>query len=87
MLIRSSHIRLLLVLFGMLGALFFPWWIALCAMTLLAARWRAWEVPLLGLLVDLLWLPGVGFLYLPFCMLYGLAIVWAFEPLRTQFLF
>ncbi|MDO8514817.1 MAG: hypothetical protein Q7S50_04700 [bacterium] len=82
-----DRIRTILALIGLCGALFFSWWILLVIMTLLALRWRAWEVPFLGLVVDLLWLPSVGFFYpIPFFTLFGLAVVWLFEPLRNQFL-
>ncbi|OGG52615.1 hypothetical protein A2851_00365 [Candidatus Kaiserbacteria bacterium RIFCSPHIGHO2_01_FULL_53_29] len=82
-----TNVRAALGLAAFLCAFFAPWWIPLVFMTLLALRWRAWEVPLLGLAMDLLFLPTIGLVYpIPFFMLFGLGIVWVFEPLRAQFL-
>ena len=85
--LSETNIRSTLALIGFLATLFAAWWVPLIIMTLLALRYRAWEVLLLGLLIDLLWLPSLGlFSPLPLCTLFSIATVWIFEPLRNQFL-
>lgn len=60
---------------------------ALC-MFLLSVRYAAGEVLLLGMLVDILWLPpGSIIAHPPLFTLYGCIIVWAFAPLRARMLF
>ena len=79
--------RISIALVGIAGAFFAPWWLPAVCMVLLSLRWRAWEVPLLGLLIDFLWLPaGSPLIHVPLFTLTGLAIVWLFEPMRSQFL-
>lgn len=84
---RYNGIRLLLALAALFGAFAAPFWVPLLCMVLLSLRFSAWEVPLLGLLVDLLWLPSVGFLTpFPYFTVGGILIVLLFEPLRREFL-
>lgn len=79
--------RIILALIGVLAALTLPPWTALVAVVALAAKWRAWEAPLIGLLVDFMWLPaGAPWVFVPTYTLTALAIVWALEPLRARFL-
>lgn len=78
------------ILLGVLGyaSLFWglPWFTGLC-IVLLALRYRAWEAILLGLFMDLMWLPSPYTLYtLPYFTLGSLVVVWGLEPLRRQFL-
>ncbi len=84
---KMPIVRILIADIGFLATLFGAWWIPLVVMFVLALRYSAWEVPLLGLTVDLLFLPAVGFPYpVPFFTIFGLVVVWVFEPLRRQFL-
>jgi hypothetical protein len=83
--LRASSIRTLLALCGGASVFFAPWWVPLVCMVLLALRYPAWEVPLIGLLVDLLWLPGGG-VAVPFFTIAGIVMVWILAPLRDQFL-
>ncbi len=69
----------------MLGAFFAPWWIPLACIAALALRYPAWEALFIGLLMDLLWLPGQGF-EVPFFLIASIALVWMCAPLRNQFL-
>jgi hypothetical protein len=56
-------------------------------MGLLAFRFRAWEVMVLGMFIDFLWLPGGTFIApLPLFTIAGLILVWGLEPLRSEFL-
>ena len=57
----------------------------ICALAL-ALRWRAWEVIVLGLLVDVLWLPETFFYGIPFVTLCAIALVWLLEPFRRELL-
>jgi len=78
--------RPILAVFGIIGAFFAPPWVPLLIMLILAVRYPAWEALLIGLLVDLLWLPATAFAALPIFTLAGLALVWGCEPLRREFL-
>ena len=51
----------------------------------LALRWRAWEVLLIGLLIDMIYVPLGGFLGIPFpATIIALLVVWGLEPFRDQ---
>jgi len=79
--------RIALGILGVLGAIFAPPWILLLIMSFLAFRYPAWEVLLIGLLIDLLWLPsGPLTQSLPLFTIVALVLVWGFEPLRSEFL-
>ncbi len=77
----------MLALVGVFGAILAPWWIPVACMVLLSVRFRAWEVPFIGLLIDLLWRAPSSFHTLPLFTILGVVLVWIFEPMRTQFLF
>jgi hypothetical protein len=85
---RSNVVRIALALVGAFGALFLAWWVPLICMILLSLRWAAWEVLMIGLFMDFLWLPGSGSggFHLPFFTIGGIALVWMCAPLRAQFL-
>ena len=79
--------RFTLAFFGILSAIFAPPWVTIICMGLLAFRYPAWEVLLIGLFTDFLWMPQ-GFLHpLPIFTIAGLILVWGLEPLRKEFLF
>lgn len=78
-------IRTLVALAGLLGAFFAPWWVPLVCMGVLALRYPAWEVLFIGLVMDLLWLPGGAF-EVPVFLIAGIVFVWICAPLRSQFL-
>ena len=83
----ESLLRVGIATVGFLSAFVAPWWVPMLAIILLAFRFRAWEALLIGLLVDLLWLPtGSPLAQVPFFTIVSIAIVWGFEPLRSQFL-
>lgn len=63
------------------------WWISALGALLLSIRWRAWEVIVLGSIVDIVWLPYGMFYGIPVATCMGILLVWLFEPLRRQFLF
>ena len=81
-----ASIRIALGVAGIAGALIVAPWVTLLVMIILALRYRAWEVLVLGLLVDLLWFPGLSQGVFPLFTIAGLALVWGFEPLRREFL-
>lgn len=76
-------LRVCIAVVGFASAIFLPWWVAVICIVLLAIRWRAWEAILLGLFMDLLWLPASGF---PLFTIGAIVVVWALEPLRLEFL-
>ncbi len=71
---------------GLLGTIFAPPWVPLIAVAVLALRFRAWEVPVIGLMMDFLWLPGSFFYPLPLFTIASIILVWGLEPLRNEFL-
>jgi hypothetical protein len=79
--------RLFLAVLGFLSALIAPPWVALVVIIILSVRWRAWEAPLIGLVMDFMWLPSGGFFSpLPLYTIAAIAIVWGLEPIRIRFL-
>jgi hypothetical protein len=78
--------RITIALIGVLSAAILSPWITLLCMVLLAARWRAWEVVALGMLVDILWLSSSAMWGIPFATLFSIVVVWALEPLRNELL-
>ncbi len=74
------HIALAIIAFA--SIIFFPPWVALMCAVLLSLRYRAWEVVVLGLCMDLAW-HGGG---LPYFMIICIAIVWILEPVRMRLL-
>lgn len=81
----ETKIRSALGIVGIAGAFFLPWWVPLVCMIALALRYPAWEVLVIGLVMDMLWLPGEG-LEWPVFLITGIALVWICAPLRQQFL-
>jgi len=81
-----ANVRPALGLLGLFCAVIAAPWVTLLVMIILALRYRAWEVLVLGLLVDLLWFPGLSQGVFPLFTLAGLALVWGLAPLRREFL-
>jgi hypothetical protein len=81
----ETLVRVLLAATAVVGVFFAPWWVPALCMLLLSLRYPAWEVPLIGLLMDLVWLPGAH-VALPLYMIFGIVVVWAASPLRRQLL-
>ncbi len=81
------NIRILLAFIGLVSAALFPPWVPLVCMGALAFRYRAAEAILIGLVVDLLWLPtGSLFSPIPIFTIAGIVLVWGLEPLRNEYL-
>ncbi len=78
-----SKTRIVIALFGFTSAIFLPWWVPAIVILTLACIWRSWEAILLGLFVDLLWLPTHEF---PFFAIGAIVAVWILEPIRKEFL-
>ncbi len=84
---RVSKLRIALFAGGVLSAVFAPPWVVFAFIIVLALRFRAAEAIVLGLLMDLTWLPAAApFTVLPLCTLGAVAIVWLLEPVRIEFL-
>ena len=82
--LRNNSIRVVLGAVGFLGALFASPFLPLIAMILLTLRFRAWEVLLLGLVMDFLWLPGLFLYPVPLFTVGALILLWGLEPLRNE---
>ena len=83
----ANIVRIALVAACVICTLFFPWWTVLVIMILLAFHAVPWEVLIVGLMLDLLWLPSTSFFHpLPLFTLFSIALVWVLEPLRRQLL-
>jgi hypothetical protein len=87
---RFSRLRIILGVACALAAVFTPWWVVLIIAILLNLRFRAWEVILIGLFMDLYWMPfQVSFLSfdsLPLATIIAIVLVFGFEPVRRQLL-
>ena len=82
-----SKLRIAIGTIGFLSALFITPWVCFVCMILLSLRYRAIEVIVLGLLIDLLWIPGTPFIdAFPFFTIAAIVLVWGLEPLRLEFL-
>ncbi len=81
----AINVRACVSLVGALGVFFAPWWVPALCILFLAIRYPAWEALFIGLLVDLMWLPALGF-SAPLFTIGAITIVWLFAPLRSQFL-
>ncbi len=82
---KAISVRACVGLAGVASALIAPWWVPALCMLFLALRYPAWEVLFIGILVDLIWLPGTDF-SMPLFTIGAITIVWLFAPLRDQFL-
>ena len=79
--------RALLATAGFVGGFFVDPWVVLICMGILALRYAAWEILLIGVLMDFLWLP-MGILHpVPLFTLASFILAWGMEPLRNEFLF
>lgn len=78
--------RIVLSSLGLVGILVAPVWVPALLAIILSLRFRAWEVPVLGLLTDFLWLPQVAGHAVPVATIAAVVLVWAFEPVRREFL-
>lgn len=80
------HVRAFVTGLAFAGALFASPWIPFVCAVVLAARWRAWEIIVLGVCVDLLYLPlSQTVLGFPFpATIIALALLWGFEPFRRR---
>ncbi|HTR19057.1 MAG TPA: hypothetical protein VMH91_03745 [Candidatus Paceibacterota bacterium] len=82
-----TYLRIAIGVVGFLGAIWLPWFIPAACIFLLALRFRAWEAIVIGVFMDLLWLsPDSLFHGLPVFTIGAIVVVWAFEPLRSEFL-
>ncbi len=71
----------------MFGSALFVWWVGALVALALCLRYRAWEVVLFGAFLDVLWFPSGALHGIPVATGAALVVVWAFEPLRRQFMF
>jgi hypothetical protein len=79
--------RIFLVLLAIISASVLPPWCTVAIFVILCIRYRAWEVPFIGLLADMLWLPtsATFFAHLPWMTIIAIALLWLSEPIRERF--
>lgn len=79
--------RGVLVLAAFLSALVAPPWVPFLFALILALRFPAWEIILLGVCMDLAWLPTyTSFSSLPLATIVAILLVWGLEPVRRELL-
>lgn len=85
---RGVHkVRLVLALSCFAGIIFAPWWVPAIFALALCLRFRAWEVILAGMFMDLYWSPSyIGLQSLPVATIVAILLVFGLEPLRRQLL-
>ncbi|OHB19459.1 MAG: hypothetical protein A2854_00630 [Parcubacteria group bacterium RIFCSPHIGHO2_01_FULL_56_18] len=87
---RFSKLRIVLAAACFLSVVFAPWWVAALCALLLCLRFRAWEVIIAGILMDLYWMPFsvsfASFDSIPLATIVSIALVFGLEPLRRQLL-
>ncbi len=82
-----TTLRIIIAAVGFLGIFVAPSWVPLVCIVLLSLRFRAWEGIVIGLVLDLMWLPlGLPYVHVPFYTLVSILIVWGLEPLRLELL-
>lgn len=82
-----NSLRIFISALGFVSAFLAPPWVTFICIVLLALRWRAAEAIVIGLIVDLMWLPaGSFFETVPLFTLSSILLVWVLEPLRLEFL-
>lgn len=90
MLSRADVTRLALAVALFASVLLAPWWLPLTLAIALAARWRAGEVILAGILYDILWLPAAvsftSFDTIPLATFISVILVFLCEPVRRRLL-
>jgi len=82
----DTFVRVCVAIVGFAGVLFAPWWVPAICMLLLSLRYAAWEVPLIGLCMDFVWLPSGAHVAIPLFTILGVMVVWLASPLRRQLL-
>lgn len=87
---RFHKIRLVLAIACVVSVVFLPWWVPALLAFALCLRFRAWEVILAGMFMDLYWMPAYPFLSdwgsLPYATIISIVILFGLEPLRRQLL-
>ena len=81
----KNNLRLILCALAIFSAVFISPYVTLALIVALSFFFRAWEVPVIGLLVDFMWMPASGY-FIPLCTVVAIVLVWIFEPVRNQFL-
>ncbi len=83
----AGGLRVLLVGVAFLSAVALPPWVPFLCALLLALRFPAWEVIVLGVFIDLAWLPmHVSAGSFPLASVIALTLVWGLEPVRRELL-
>jgi hypothetical protein len=80
--------RATLAALSFISAMFAPVWVLFILAGVTSVRYRAWEILLIGIFMDFVYLPIGGFFGFPFvATAVALILVWGLEPLRSQLIF
>lgn len=83
----SSLFRIVGAFVGILSALIGSPWIVATIMIALAVRFRAWEILVLGVVMDFVWLPAdLSLWHFPFFTIGALILLWGLESFRNEIL-
>lgn len=84
---RFNKLRAVLAIACFVSVVFAPWWVPLVIAFVLCLRFRAWEVVLAGMFMDLYWMPSyIDVNALPLASIIAALLVFGLEPLRRQLL-
>ena len=79
-------VRIVLASVGIISVFTAPPWVPILCAVLLALRWRAPEVVLIGALIDLVWLSSTFLYGIPSATLGSILVLWILEPFRRELL-
>lgn len=84
---RHVYVRIALFAAALASLFFFPWWVAVFLAFTSLTIFFAWEVLLIGYLIDVFYIPtGVSFFPLPATLLTA-ALLFALIPIRRRLSF
>lgn len=84
---RFNKLRAFLAAACFVSVVFTPWWVPLVIAIILCLRFRAWEVVLAGMFMDLYWMPSyIALQSLPLATIVAIVLVFGLEPIRQQLL-
>lgn len=82
---QTISLRVVVGTIGLVGVFFLPWWVPIVCAVVLALRYAAFEIVVIGLLMDLTWFTADVGMY-PFCAVGSVVLLWLLTPLREQWL-
>lgn len=87
---RFNAVRIFLAAASFASVILAPWWVVFVCALLLCLRFQAWEVILVGIFMDLYWMPSsiyvTSFDSIPIATIISILLIFGLEPLRRQLL-